>query len=226
MIEPAPAPAPAPASASALPLNTLTAFATVAPASLLLLAAIVLASLIGLFVAPQFIDRNLFRPYFLVPRRQYATLVTSAFIHADLMHLLFNGFTLWAFAFKLERSIGTPRFAALYAVGLIVSDAGTWLNHRREPGYATLGASGAIMAVLFASIIYFPGDSLFIMPIPVPIPAPLFAAGYLAYTWYAARQQGGRINHDAHFAGALAGVAFVALTDPSAFGRALRQVLA
>ena len=206
-------------------MNMLTTSATAAPASLLLLAAIVLASLIGLFAAPQLIDRNLFRPYFLVRRRQFVTLVTSAFLHADVMHLLFNGFTFWAFAFKLEQALGTPRFAALYAFGLFASDAGTWLNHRREPGYATLGASGAITAVLFASIVYFPGDSLFIMPIPVPIPAPLFAAGYLAYTWYASRQQGGRINHDAHFAGALAGVVFVALTDASAFGRAYHALL-
>ena len=205
-------------------MNTVSAIAHAAPASALLLAVIVLASLIGLFAAPRFIDRNLFRPYFLVPRRQYATLVTSAFIHADLMHLLFNGFTLWAFAFKLEQTMGTPHFAALYAAGLLASDAGTWLNHRTEPSYATLGASGAIMAVLFASIVYFPGDSLFIMPIPVPIPAPLFAAGYLAYTWYASRQQGGRINHDAHFAGALAGVVFVALTDAPAFGRAVHAL--
>lgn len=202
-------------------MNPLSALATAAPASVLLLAVIVIASLIGLFAAPGFIDRNLFRPYFLVPRRQYATLVTSAFIHADVMHLLFNAFTLWAFAFKLEQTIGTAPFVALYAVGLLASDAGTWLNHRAEPNYATLGASGAITAVLFASIVYFPGDSLFIMPIPLPIPAPLFAAGYLAYTWYASRQQGGRINHDAHFAGALAGVVFVALTDAPAFGRAL-----
>ena len=205
-------------------MNTLTAVATGAPASLLLLAAIVLASLVGLFVAPGWIDRSLFRPYFFVPKRQYATLVTSAFMHADVMHLLFNAFTLWAFSFKLEQALGTPRLAALYTFGLLASGAGTWLNHRREPGYATLGASGAVTAVLFASIVYFPRDSLFILPIPVPIPAPLFAAGFLAYTWYASRQQGGRINHDAHFAGALAGVAFVALTDVAAFGRALRAL--
>ena len=205
-------------------MNSLATLTAAAPASLLLLVAIVLASLVGLFAAPGLIDRSLFRPYFLVPRRQYATLVTSAFMHADLMHLLFNGFTFWAFSFKHEQALGTPRFAALYAFGLLASDVGTWVNHRREAGYATLGASGAITAVLFASIVYFPGDSLFIMPIPVPIPAPLFAASYLAYTWYASRQHGGRINHDAHFSGALAGVAFVALTDPSAFGRAFQAL--
>ena len=153
-------------------------------------------------------------------RREYATLLTSAFVHADIAHLLFNAFTFWAFAFSLERSIGSGPFLALYAFGLLASDAGTWWNHRNEPGYRTLGASGAIAAVLFASIVYCPTSSLFIMPIPVPIPAPLFALGYLAYTWFASRQRGGRINHDAHLAGALAGLVFVALADPAAFERA------
>src|SRR5882757_7057080 len=105
------------------------------PAATLLLAIIVVASAVALFVAPAIIERNLFRPYWLVPQRQYATLVTSAFLHADLAHLLFNAFTFWAFAFPLERAIGTSRFVALYVFGLLVSDLGTWFKHRREPEY-------------------------------------------------------------------------------------------
>lgn len=193
-----------------------------APGATLLLAAIVIASAIGLWLAPQLIERGVFRPYWLARRGEYATLVTSAFLHADLAHLLFNAFTFWAFAFGLEREIGTTRFIALYATGLIASDFGTWLVHRANPEYATLGASGAILAVLFASIIYFPTASLFILPIPVPIPAPLFALAYLAYTIWSARRGRGRINHDAHLSGAIAGVAFVALTDFPALGRAVR----
>jgi membrane associated rhomboid family serine protease len=193
-------------------------------AAALLLAAMVLASLIGLFAAPALIERSLFRPHWLLPRREYPTLVTSAFVHADLAHLLFNAFTFWAFAFALERAIGSTRFLALYAFGLLASDAGTWFKHRRDPEYRTLGASGAILAVLFASIVYFPTGSIFILPIPVPIPAPLFALGYLAYTYYAARFARGRINHDAHLSGAIAGLAFVVLTDPAAIERAWRSV--
>jgi len=196
------------------------------PAAALLLAAMVIASLIGLFAAPGMIERNLFRPHWLLPRRQYATLVTSAFLHADLAHLFFNAFTFWAFAFSLERAMGTASFAALYAFGLLVSDLGTYVKHRADPGYQTLGASGAILAVLFAAIVYNPSASLFILPIPVPIPAPLFAVAYLAYTYYASRQARGRINHDAHLSGALAGIAFVALTDPAALARAVRYVIA
>jgi len=193
-----------------------------APAAGLLLALIVLASLGALTVAPGLIERHLFRPYWLRRRRQYATLVTSAFLHADLAHLLFNAFTFWAFAFPLEREIGSAKFLALYAFGLLVSSAGTYVKHRGDAGYGTLGASGAILAVLFASIIYFPTQSIFILPIPLPIPAPLFALAYLAYSIYASRQSGGRINHDAHLGGALAGIAFVVLADPQALARAWR----
>lgn len=205
-------------------METLRALSGGAPASLALLAVIVIASLVGLFVAPSMVERNLLRPYWLVRRHQYATLVTSGFLHADLAHLVFNAFTFWAFAFGLERVMGTPTFLALYFFGLFASDAGTWLKHRHQPDYQSLGASGAILAVLFASIVHTPSASIFILPIPFPIPAPLFAFAYLTYTYYAARQARGRINHDAHLAGALAGVAFVVFTDPAALARAWHSV--
>ncbi|MBS0386936.1 MAG: rhomboid family intramembrane serine protease [Proteobacteria bacterium] len=189
--------------------------------TLLLLAVIGVVSVAGLSFAPELRERCLFRPYWLLPRRQYGTLISSGFMHADYGHLLFNAFTLWSFGRLVERAIGSPRFLVLYAFGLLVAQAGTWLSHRRDPGYASLGASGAILAVLFASVVYYPTGSLYILPLPVPIPAPLFAVGYLAYSWYAARQARGRINHDAHFSGALAGLAFVALTDPGAWRHAI-----
>ena len=189
--------------------------------TMLLLAVIVVVSVAGLSYSPALLERSLFRPYWLLPRRQYSTLLTSGFMHANYPHLFFNAFTLWSFGGVLERAMGPLRFLVLYAVGLAVSDAGTWLSHRRDPAYASLGASGAILAVLFASVVYHPTGSLYILPLPVPIPAPLFAVGYLAYSWYAARYLHGRVNHDAHFSGALAGLAFVAITDPGAWRRAI-----
>jgi membrane associated rhomboid family serine protease len=182
------------------------------------------ASLFGLYRSPGFIQRCLFRPYWFLRRRQYETVVTSGFVHADFGHLLFNMLTFYFFAFPLERQIGPARFALLYLLGLVVSDLGTYLKHRNNPDCASLGASGAITAVLFAAIVYFPGMKLFIIPIPVPIPAPLFAVGYLAYTWWSARHARGRINHDAHLGGALFGVAFVVVTDPSAWSAMMRTL--
>ena len=176
-------------------------------------------SLAGLFGSPRIIEQSLFRPYWFLRRRQYATLLTSGFVHADLPHLIFNLLTFYFFAFQLEKQVGSLRFLALYLIALVVSDVGTYFKHRHEPEYASLGASGAISAVLFASIVYFPWQKLFIIPIPVPIPAPLFAIGYVAYSWYSARNARGRINHDAHLGGALAGLAFVLLTDPAAYAR-------
>jgi len=196
-----------------------------APAATVILAAILILSVIGLFVAPSVIERNLFRPYWLLRNRELYTVVTSGFIHADVAHLAFNAITFYAFAFTLERTIGTPAFVALYAMGLLVSDAGTWLKHRGNPDYRSLGASGAILAVLFCFIVYHPSARLYLFFVPVPVPAPLFAVGYLAYTWWAAKQSRGRINHDAHLWGALAGMAFVVLTDPAALQRAMAQLL-
>ena len=107
-------------------------------------------------------------------------------------------------------------------IGLLASHAGTYYKQKNNPEYASLGASGAISAVLFAAIVYDPNQSLFIIPFPVPIPAPLFALGYLAYSWYGARNAQGRINHDAHFGGAIAGLVWVAVMDPRAYSYLLR----
>ena len=191
------------------------------PGSLIILTVTCVVSLVGLFGSPQLIRRALYRPYWLVRQSEYSTLITSGFVHADVGHLLFNAITFYSFAPLLERRIGTTPFLELYLTGLLTGDLGTYIWHRADPKYSCLGASGAILAVLFASVVYFPQQRLFIIPIPLPIPAPLFAIGYLVYTSYAARQQQGNVNHAAHLSGALAGLAFVALFDPEAYGRLL-----
>ena len=186
-------------------------------AALIIFVVTIATSLIGLFGSPKLIERSLFRPYWLQRRKEYDTVIMSGFVHADLMHLIFNMMTFYFFAFPLERHLGTLPFILLYFAGLLVSHAGTYYKQRRNPDYACLGASGAISAVLFAAIVHFPDESLLILPIPIPIPAPLFAIGYLAYTYYASRHPHGRINHDAHLGGAITGLVYVALIEPSAF---------
>ena len=193
----------------------------IGPAAAFILVVNLALSIAGLWFAPSLIQRCLFRPYALKHEGRYYTVITSGFVHADLPHLAFNMLTFWFFGVALEYRMGTVRFALLYLVGLLASQLGTWFKHRDDPDYATLGASGAISAVLFASIVYQPTQKLALLLFPVPIPAPLFAIGYLVYSWWSARQNRGRINHDAHFGGALAGLAFVALVDPQAYPRAL-----
>ena len=192
--------------------------------ALVIFVATIAFSLLGL-MSRKILEACLFRPYWLTRKQLYATVITSGFVHADVMHLVFNLTTFYFFAFPLERYIGGTRFALLYLLGLLISHAGTWYKHRDNPDYSSVGASGAIAAVLFAAIVFFPEQSLFILPIPVPIPAPLFGVCYLAYTWYAARHPHGRINHDAHLGGAITGLAYVALTKPSAYAELVNSLL-
>lgn len=174
-------------------------------------------SAIGLWVRPQLVERCVLRPYWLHRSREWHTLVTSGFVHKDLAHLLLNMLSYWFFVFQLQRRIGAAAFAVLYLTALVLSNVPTVLKHRRDPAYGSLGASGAISAVLFASIVYFPDQELMILPFPVPIPAPLFAVAYVGYSWWSARQGRDGINHDAHLFGALVGLLFVAVTDAAAY---------
>lgn len=192
---------------------------SIAAPSILILTTVI--SLLGLYQHEKLIEMCLFRPYYFLRRSQYITMILSGFVHADIGHLLFNMITFYFFAFPMERFIGTVPFVALYFVGLTVSHTCTWHKQRNNPNYASLGASGAISAVLFAYICYFPAHKLMIMPIPIPIPAFLFAIGYVAYSYWAAAKSRGRINHDAHLCGAISGIVFVAITDT----RVLLQLL-
>ena len=119
----------------------------------IIFAATLIASLLGLFQIPKIINVGLFRPYWFLRAKQYHTIITSGFIHADLSHLLFNMFTFYFFAFDLERHIGAPRFVLLYVTGLLLSHSCTYFKHKNNQQYASLGASGAISAVLFAYIV-------------------------------------------------------------------------
>lgn len=194
------------------------------PAATMVFVVTIALSLLGLFRAPQVIDKCLFRPYYFLRRGQYLTIVSSGFVHADLGHLLFNMFTFYFFAFPMERLFGSTYFVSLYLFGLVVSHGCTYFKHRDNSLYASLGASGAISAVLFAYIVYFPTTTLFIFPIPFPIPAALFAVGYVAYSWWASSQERGRINHDAHLCGALSGLVFVLLVHPQAYALLLESL--
>ena len=159
---------------------------------------------------------------------QWYRLLTSGFLHADWGHLLFNMFAFYSFGPLVLAALqdgfgqipGLGLFLLLYLGGIIVSDLPTYFQHRDDPGYRSLGASGGVSSVVFASILLFPvnanGGGIIIFPIPFPIQPFLFGFLYLAYSWYMGRRRGDNINHDAHFYGALYGVVLLlALIPPS-----------
>lgn len=192
------------------------------PGALVILLLTAAVSLYGLYGQPKLIAESLFRPYYLMRNKQYYTLLSSGLVHASVSHLFFNMMTFYFFGPPLERMIGTIPFVILYVLALITSEARTYIQHRDNPNYASLGASGAVSAVLFASIVYFPRQSIFILPIPIPIPAILFAVGYVVYSSYLARQGKDGINHTAHIDGAITGLLFVLATDGEAYQRVFR----
>ena len=185
-------------------------------AAAIILTLTIVISVIG-FLSRTVLEKAVLRPYLIARGKDYTTLLTSGFVHADFGHLLFNLITYYSFAFIMERVLGELRFEILYFSGMLAANLGTCIKHRNEPGYTALGASGAILAVLFAAIVYFPSQKIALFFIPIGIPAPLFAVVYLAYSWFASGRPGSRIGHDAHIFGALTGLVFVLVTAPERF---------
>ena len=187
-----------------------------APAAALIFAVTIAISVLAMYRMPGLIQGFVMRPYRIARGADLHTVVTSGFVHGDLPHLAFNMITFFFFGFPMERLLGTAGFVTLYLAGLVLSSACSIAKHRNDPAYATLGASGAISAVLFAYVVYSPLSMLVIFPIPVPVPAIIFAIAYVGYSWWAGRRQRGNINHDAHLCGALTGLLFVLVFDPQA----------
>ena len=133
--------------------------------------------------------------------------------------------TQFSFGFPLERAIGSWQFATVYFVGLVLSDIPTVIKHKNDLWYNSLGASGAVSAVLFAAILLFPFTTLYIMPLPIPIWAIIFGPLYLVYCVYAAKQAKDNINHDAHFFGALTGMIVMVLIVPGVIPHFLSQIM-
>ena len=162
-------------------------------------------------------------------RRLYERLVTHGFVHADWMHLLFNMITLWSFGTAVERVFSemiTPvGFVLFYLSAIVVSILPTYIAHRRDPNYRSLGASGGVSAVLFAFILYDPWSKLIIFPIPVPIPAFLFAILYVGYSIWMDRRGRDNVNHSAHLWGAAYGLLFTVLLEPRVLGHFTQTLL-
>lgn len=166
--------------------------------------------------------RLMLNPHDVIHYKKLYRAFTHAFIHADFMHLAFNMFVLYMFGPLLEDMLvfklgikGYFVFAFLYLSSILFSSLFSIQKHKDNPAYNALGASGAVMAILFAFILVNPSTrlSLLIFPIPGGIPAYIFGPLILLFEYIMSKRGGTGIAHDAHLAGALYGILFMAALD-------------
>lgn len=164
------------------------------------------------FSNKQFFDRYKFNTYAILELKQYDRLLASAFLHADLMHLLFNMITFYFFAPKLIDYIGPVQFSILYLGAVLAGNTLSLWMYRRDSLYSAIGASGGVSGVLFATIAIAPNQWIGFFFIPMP--AWVFAIAYLSYSVYGMKKALGNIGHAAHLGGAILGLLLVILFDP------------
>lgn len=142
-------------------------------------------------------------------------MISSGFLHADMGHLFFNMFTLYMFAPVVINYFGSASFFLIYMASLVFGSLLTLLMHKNDYSYRAIGASGAVMGVLYAAILIDPGMNLYLFFIPIPIPAYLFGIGYLLYSIYGMKAKNDNIGHTAHFGGAVGGYLITLLKEPA-----------
>ncbi len=174
---------------------------------------------IGVLSFLAFQNRNIFEKYLfsvesILKKHEYHRIITSAFIHADFGHLLFNLFSFYAFAAGIETAYGSPALTIIFLAGAVAGSLLSLMLHRKEPAYRAVGASGAVCGVIFASIFLLPGGSIIIFPLPIPMPAWTYAILFILASIYGIGRNVGNIGHDAHLGGALAGVAAAYIIFP------------
>ena len=175
-------------------------------------------------------ERWILNPYQISHQGQYYRLLTSGFLHADWGHLLFNMLSLYFFGRFMEQVFGLLFGASgpvyligFYLLAILVSDIPSFLKHRNNPGYNSLGASGGVSAIVFAGILFSPLTDICLY-FTFCIPGFIFGVLYLGYSYYESRRGVSRVNHDAHFYGALFGVVFMILVYPPVLPRFFEQI--
>ena len=193
---------------------------------------------IGAFNNSKLMNDLIFYPPAISQRRQYYRFITHGFIHADIPHLAFNMIALYSFGEAVEKlftfecffgPIGRVYYLLLYISALIVASIPTYLKNKDNYHYRSLGASGAVSAIVFAGLVMVPQLPIRIMFIPIDIPGYIFGIAYLAISGLLDKKGGGNINHSAHFWGAAYGVAVtlilcIALAKLDVFDNFMRQI--
>jgi membrane associated rhomboid family serine protease len=172
-----------------------------------------------------------FHPYSIKHHNEWTRFFTYAFVHADWIHLGVNMFVLYNFGRYVELDYSdffgakaTLYYLMLYTGGVLFSTLPSYSKNRDNPLYSAVGASGAVSAVLFASIIFNPTSKIFLFFIPIGIPAAIFGIIYLAYSAYMSKKGHDNIGHDAHFWGAIYGIVFTIALKPPLLMYFLRSI--
>lgn len=172
-------------------------------ATIIIIAANVVISLKG------FNDFSFFEKYKFniagIQRGEQIRMFSSGFLHVDFTHLLFNMLTLYFFAEVVIYHVGVSKFVIIYLLSLLVGNLLSFIMHKEEYHYSAVGASGAVMGVLYSAILFEPDMGLYLFFIPIAIPAWIFGILYLGYSIYGMKARLGNIGHDAHIGGAVAG---------------------
>ena len=168
-------------------------------------------------------DKLIMNPYVTKHRNQWYRFITSGIIHAGWLHLLINMFVLYSFGRIVEQyysyyfsELSIYYFLMLYFGSMIISILPSYLRHNDQPHYNSLGASGAVSAIVFAYIIFDPLSNIYLYGI-IGIPGIIAAILYLMYSWYMANKGGDNINHSAHLWGAIFGFVYTILLKPELF---------
>lgn len=146
---------------------------------------------------------------------EHIRMLSSGFLHGDLGHLFFNMFTLYMFAPVVISYFGNLSFIVIYLASLIFGSLLTLVMHKNEYSYRAIGASGAVIGILYSAILIEPNMNLYMFFIPIPIPAYLFGIGYLLYSIYGMKAKSDTIGHTAHFGGAIGGYVITLAKEPS-----------
>jgi membrane associated rhomboid family serine protease len=195
------------------------------------IAIIIITSLVSITTlnSPDKIDELSMWPYMVKEKNQFYRFLTSGLVHGNYMHLAFNMLTLYFFGRFIESTffqIFHSKFYYLlfYVLALILSDVPSYFKHRNNYGYRSIGASGAVSAVVFAAILFDPWARITVFIIPMP--AIVYGVLYLGYTIYMSRRgEGSGIDHDAHLWGAVFGLIFPLIFEPKIGPYFLDQLL-
>jgi membrane associated rhomboid family serine protease len=144
-------------------------------------------------------------------------MISSGFLHVDIGHLAFNMLSLYFFAPVVYGILNNFSFVLIYFASLIFGSLLTMIFHKDDYSYSAVGASGAVMGIIYSAILLDPSLDIYFFFIPIPIPGYIFGIGYLLYSIYGMKAKSDNIGHTAHFGGAIGGYFFTLMKKPSLF---------